>query len=77
MKWFAVWQAMLQLEEDLDCSVWYERVASHSNVADKPSRDPEWRMHGATCVTLDLHEFLQDSLGLKAVTSDSGGGGAM
>ena len=66
-----------KLEEDMGCSVWHERVSSSVNIADLPSRDPTWNFSGAILVSVNPRAVLQDSLGLYAVTPDSGGGGAM
>ena len=59
------------LEADAQSRVWYERVASESNIADGPSRGDVTELAGAVqrdaCLELVLTELLE--------TLDSGGMG--
>ena len=58
----AIFNGVLEWEYVSGISTWYERVASHSNVADSPSRGNLSMLDAKCWVSVDLHGIVQDLL---------------
>ena len=58
----ALFGAILQWEFDVRAVCWYERVASHSNIADDPSRGKCDHFPPSLRINVDPVSFLRDLL---------------
>jgi hypothetical protein len=68
----ALFGAILQWEFDVRAVCWYERVASHSNVADEPSRGKCDHLEPSLRINVDPTSFLRDLLSNSGTGYDRG-----